>query len=67
MPFTASDLATLDAAIASGELMVQQGDTRVQYRSMAELQAARAFAAGQVAKATARPPRQFRVNVEKGI
>jgi len=47
MPFTAADLAAIDTAIASGEMVVQFGDRRVQYRSIAELKQARALVADQ--------------------
>lgn len=41
MPFTSADLAAIDAAIASGELTVQQGDRQVTYRSISDLERAR--------------------------
>lgn len=41
MPFTTSDLAAIDKAIASGELSVQFGDRKVLYRSIDELLKAR--------------------------
>jgi roadblock/LC7 domain-containing protein len=48
MAFTAAQLAALDAAIASGELMVQYDGKRVEYRSMDDLLKARAFVAAQL-------------------
>ena len=41
MPFTSSDLANVDAAIAGGELSVEVNGKRVTYRSLSELQEAR--------------------------
>jgi hypothetical protein len=41
MPFTPSDLANVDAAIAGGELSVEVNGKRVTYRSLSELQQAR--------------------------
>lgn len=41
MAFTADQLATLEAAIASGELRVQYSDRSVQYRSLADMIAIR--------------------------
>lgn len=52
MSFTASDLAALDAAIASGELTVKKGDRQVTYRSMDELLKARKLVADQLASTT---------------
>lgn len=37
MAFTQTDLDTLNAAIASGELRVQYRDKAVQYRSLSEM------------------------------
>lgn len=39
--FTTANLEAIEAAIASGELVVQQDGKRIQYRSMDELRAAR--------------------------
>lgn len=52
MAFTAADLVAIDAAIASGELVVKKGDRQVTYRSMDELVKARQMIADQVATAT---------------
>lgn len=41
MAFTTADLTAIDAAIASGELTVQQGDRQVTYRSISDLERAR--------------------------
>ena len=68
MAYTQTDLDAIDSAIASGELEVSEGDKRVKYRSMNELQKARGFIAGQLAAiAGKRPTKQYRVNVSKGI
>ena len=40
MAFSATDVANLQAAIASGELTVKHGTKSVTYRSIAELRAA---------------------------
>lgn len=56
MPFTSADLATIDAAIASGTLEVRFSDGRtVKYRGMDELLRARGFVAGEVAPAASSP------------
>lgn len=49
MSFTSSDLAAIDAAIASGELTVESNGRRVTYRSMADLTKARDLIVGQLA------------------
>jgi len=41
--FTTADLAAVDRAIVSGELRVKYRDREVEYRSIAELQKARAI------------------------
>lgn len=41
MPWTSSDLANIDAAIASGTRRVRQGDKDREYASMEELKSAR--------------------------
>jgi hypothetical protein len=52
MAFTAQDLASIDSAIASGELTVRTGDGKlVTLRSMYELLQARAAIASDLAKA----------------
>ncbi len=53
MAFTSSDLAALDRAIASGELSVAYDGKRVEYRSVAELQAARALVLNELQAAGA--------------
>lgn len=59
MSFTTSDLDAINAAIASGELKVQFSDRLVEYRSIADLKAARNLIIGDLqttgAIATTRP------------
>lgn len=43
MAYTPTDLANIDAAIASGELTVEQEGRKITYRSVAELRQARAI------------------------
>jgi hypothetical protein len=52
MALTTTDLANLDAAIATGELRVEFNGRSVQYRSISELMAARAHVASVLAAAT---------------
>lgn len=52
MAFTAADLTAIDAAIASGELVVKKGDRQVTYRSMDELQKARQMISDALASST---------------
>jgi len=49
MPFTSTDLANVDAAIASGELSVEVEGKRLTYRSMADLLLARQMITDQLA------------------
>ncbi len=49
MPFTSADLASIDAAIASGELSVEVAGKRLTYRQMHELQKARQMIASDIA------------------
>lgn len=53
MAYTHADLDRLDAAIATSELEVEVDGNRVKYRSIAELQKARAHVAGVLASAAA--------------
>jgi hypothetical protein len=55
MAYTQADLDALDAAIASGEKIVRVENRLVEYRSVAELQAARAHVQ-QVLTTTAAGP-----------
>lgn len=53
MALSSTDLDKLDAAIAQGALTVEFNGRRMTYRSVAELQAARAHVAAQIAAAAA--------------
>lgn len=65
MAFSASDLATVEAAIATGALRVRYADGReVTYQSAADLLKVRATIAGEV-NAT-RPPRSTLVRFDRG-
>lgn len=60
MPFTPSDLATIDAAIATGALRVRYADGReVTYQNGADLRAARALIASEVSATSASPPQRM--------
>jgi hypothetical protein len=60
MAFTTTDLAAIDAAIASGELTVRTADGKqVTLRSMGELLQARAVIAEGVAAAAQSTPRLY--------
>lgn len=48
MAFTTTQLAALEAAIASGELVVQYDGKRVEYRSVADLVKARDLVRGEL-------------------
>lgn len=48
MAYTSADLDRLDRAIASGELSIFDGHTRVEYRTMSELMTARKHIAQQI-------------------
>jgi len=49
MPFTSTDLANVDAAIASGELAVEVNGKRITYRSVQELMVARSAILNDIA------------------
>ena len=52
MAFTSTDLAAIDAAIASGELTIRSNGREVTYRSLSELLKARETIAGALAAQT---------------
>nr|DAP68878.1 MAG TPA: hypothetical protein [Caudoviricetes sp.] len=54
MAYTEDDLKRVKAAIAKGEMSVQYGDKRVQYRSIPELQAAANLIAREINNITPR-------------
>jgi len=53
MSFTTSDLTAIERAIASGELVVQYADKRIEYRSVAQLRQAREMIRGELEAAAA--------------
>lgn len=60
MAFTTTDLAAIDAAIASGELTVRTADGKqVTLRTMTELLQARAVIAAGVSAAASSTPRLY--------
>lgn len=60
--------ATLEEVISTGQLKVKFADREVQYRDMAEMQAALALLDKQIAIAEGRrQTRQIRVNSTKGF
>ena len=71
MAFTADDLNTVNAAIATGELSVTFADGKqVRYRSVAELERARQMIIGDLDNAEAgdrRPARAVTIHVRKGL
>jgi len=68
MTYTQADLEALQRALANGERRVSFGDKTVEYRSVAELQAAiRTVAAALARDAGAPPARQIRVTTSKGF
>ena len=53
---TQAQLNALDAAIASGELIIQYEGKRIEYRSITELMKARRFVADQLSGQSAASP-----------
>ena len=67
MPWTSSDLANIDAAIASGTLEVRQGDKTMRYRSVQELKEARTEILNDIAQNSGAPQvRQVRIFTDSG-
>lgn len=68
MAWVAEDLASIEAAIKSGELSVQYQDKKVTYRSLAELREARDLIESELAEAagTARAPTMRRAVTRTG-
>lgn len=70
MAYSQSDLDNLDAAIASGQLVVQVEGRRVEYRSLADLMRARAHVEQQMTAASAGSSRRgvfrFRFTTSRG-
>lgn len=68
MSYTPAQLKALKKALATGERRVSFGDKTVEYRSVAELQAAiRAVEAGIAHSRGTSPKRQIRVTTAKGF
>lgn len=70
MAYSQTDLDNLDAAIASGHLIVHVEGRRVEYRSLDELMRARAHVSAQITAATAGSTRRgvyrFRMTTSRG-
>ncbi len=70
MAFTTTDLAAIDAAIASGELTVSHNGRTVTYRSMADLMRARQTILAEIAAAQPGQivggPRRFTFTTHRG-
>lgn len=66
MAFTQTDLDVIDRAIVSGELEIEVNGQRVKYRSVAELQAARATVAGALQAAGTIAHRTTTVRLTRG-
>jgi hypothetical protein len=68
MSYTPADLEALQQALISGERRVSFGDKTVEYRSVAELQAAIRTVAAALARDQGAPAaRQVRVTTSKGF
>ena len=68
MTYTPADLEALQQALATGERRVTFADKTVEYRSVAELQAAiRTVAAALARDQGTAPARQIRVTTSKGF
>lgn len=67
MPWTSTDLSTIDAAIASGAKMVRFQDRTIEYQSIADLMKARTEINNYLMSQSSPPPtRQIRVFTDKG-
>ena len=67
MGYTTAQLNTLKKALATGERRVSFGDKTVEYRSVAELQAAIRSVEADIARGERTPKRQIRVTTAKGF
>jgi hypothetical protein len=59
MAFSAAQLATLEAAAATGELTVQLADRKIQYQTLADLLSAIDLARRDLAGTAALPVRRY--------
>ena len=64
---TATTLDALKKALATGERRVSFGDKTVEYRSVAELQAAIRSVEAEIARGTGAAKRQIRITTGKGF
>ena len=67
MTYTTTQLEALKRALATGERRVSFGDKTVEYRSVAELQAAIRTVEAEIARGSATSKRQIRVTTGKGF
>jgi hypothetical protein len=67
MSYTKTQLDALKKALATGERRVSFGDKTVEYRSIAELQAAIRMVEAAIARSNGAPKRQIRVTTAKGF
>ena len=67
MAYTQADLEALQAALAKGEKRVSFGDKTVEYRSVAELQAAIRSVEAEIARGMGAAKRQIRITTGKGF
>ena len=67
MTYTTTQLDALQRALATGERRVSFGDKTVEYRSVAELQAAIRSVEAEIARGQNTPKRQIRVTTAKGF
>jgi len=65
--YTNAQLNALKKALATGERRVSFGDKTVEYRSVAELQAAIRSVEAEIARGQNTPKRQVRVTTAKGF
>jgi uncharacterized small protein (DUF1192 family) len=65
--YTNAQLDALRKALATGERRVTFGDKTVEYRSVAELQAAIRTVEAEIARGSATSKRQIRVTTGKGF
>jgi len=67
MGYTNTQLNALKKALVTGERSVSFGDKTVEYRSVAELQAAIRSVEADIARGSGTPKRQIRVTTAKGF
>ena len=67
MSYTCKQLDALKKALATGERRVSFGDKTVEYRSVAELQAAIRSVEAEIARGAGAAKRQIRITTGKGF